>query len=111
MVHKHNLLAVFYVNKDSSAFPVLFSVLCAIAIALFAMQVLTGITLILSGVNNYLVVVQLIVPAACCELVLFVLYFRLLVKNKKVESLKENESLIEVDSKEFIHPIDKIKMV
>lgn len=107
MVHKHNLLAVFYVNKDSSAFPVLFSVLCAVAAALFAMQVLTGITLILSGIDNYLIVAQLIVPAACCELVLFVLYFRILVKNSKVELLNESERLVEVDTNEFIHPIDK----
>jgi hypothetical protein len=106
-VHKHNLLAVFYVNRNSSAFPVLFSILCSISIAMFSMQVLTGATLILSGVDDYLVIAKLIVPASFCQLVLCILYFNNLIAKGKVERVKESERLVQVDEREFYHPLDK----
>lgn len=101
---------MFYVNRNSSAFPVLFSVLCGVAVGLFAMQVLTGATLILSGVDDYLLIAKLIVPAAFCELVLCFMYFNNLVRKGRVERIKESERLVEVDQNEFYHPLDKLEL-
>jgi hypothetical protein len=74
---------------------------------MFSMQVLTGATLILSGVDDYLVIAKLIVPASFCQLVLCILYFNNLIAKGKVERVKESERLVQVDEREFYHPLDK----
>jgi heme A synthase len=106
VVHKHNLLAVFYVDRESSAYPTLYAVLCAVAAAIFSMQMLTSILLIIADVNEYLIVAKIIAPASFCILVLSILWFKLIVKRGKYEVSKESETLFKVDPSQYYHPVE-----
>ena len=83
------MLSVFYVDRDSSAFPALFSVLCGIAAAVFSMHVLTSSTFILADEENYITFTKILIPASFCLLVLSILWFQLIVKQGKGKSSKD----------------------
>lgn len=99
---------MFYVDKDASAYPTLFTVLCGITAAVFAMQVLTATTLILSDIKTYSLFAKIMVPASLCLLILSILWFKVLVKRGRVETYSKKEKLIEFDIKQYHHPMEKI---
>ncbi|OMJ85705.1 hypothetical protein SteCoe_12895 [Stentor coeruleus] len=107
-VHKHNLLAVFYVDRNSSAYPTLFTVLCGIAAAVFSMQVLTAATLILSKVDNFSLFAKIMAPGSFCLLVLSILWFKVIVKRGRIEFTEESERILKVDISQYHHPMEKV---
>jgi hypothetical protein len=64
-VHKHNIIAVFYVEKETSAFPSLLTLMFGILFAAFMMQVFTGTTLALCQFEDYRLLVLCFCWLAC----------------------------------------------
>lgn len=92
-------------DREASAFPVLFTMLCGIAVADLSMQVLTATTLILSDVSTYSLFAKITAPVSVCMFILSVMSFRLIVKKGRAES-KEQETLTEIDAKIYHHPLE-----
>jgi hypothetical protein len=99
---------VFYVDPNSSAYPTLFTVLCGIATAVFSMQVLTAVTLILSEVDNFSLFAKIMAPGSFCLLVLSVLWFKVIVRRGRVEFAEESERMLKVDISQYYHPMEKV---
>jgi hypothetical protein len=100
---------VFYVDRNSSAYPTLFTVLCGLAFAVFSMHVVTSATLILSEQDNFTLFARILTPASFCLLVLSILWYKVIVKRGRVESLKDREMLVKINIQDYYHPIEKKK--
>lgn len=108
-VHKHNLLCVFYVNRSSSAYSVLFLVLCGLAASAYVMQIVTASAMFLNGSDSYLIFNSFM---NCFTIVLFVslcyVFYSSAGKTrpKNFDDEEEEKSFIEIDPKLYDHPLN-----
>ncbi|CAG9332947.1 TMEM63A_1 [Blepharisma stoltei] len=109
IVHKHNLLCVFFVNKSSSAISVLFLVLVGLSISAYFMQISTASTMYKNNKDGYLIFNAFM---NCFTVVLFIalaFVFYSLAGKGRSKSYKEEEEekiLIKVDPRLYEHPLD-----
>lgn len=60
-----------------------------------------------SDAHDHSLTAKIITPAWICLLALAILWFRVLVKNRKIKSVDSQEKSDKVDIKMFFHPLDK----
>ena len=106
-MHKHNILSVFYVDRESSALQTMFPVLFGILIAGFCLQILTVITIIKSDIEDYQLPCKIILTLFVCVLMVAVTVTHYLVKRGRYNKNETIEAINKIDIKDYYHPIDK----
>ncbi|OMJ69543.1 hypothetical protein SteCoe_32700 [Stentor coeruleus] len=107
-IHKHNILAVFYVDKDVSALPSIFTLMFGIFLAAFFMQLLTFVTLATNANEDFNLYGKILLIASFCVFLLLSIWAKIITS--KIES-EENHAEYELtlDDDLYCHPMDKKK--
>ena len=108
-VHKHNILAVFYVDKQSSAFPSLLTIMFGIFLSGFLMQILTGATLAFCKDPDYSFFGQIVIIVAFCVFILLCLFIRVVAKKGRLSAMMGQEAFVAYDDENsYKHPMDRL---
>jgi cbb3-type cytochrome oxidase subunit 3 len=110
-VHKHNILTVFYVEKETSAFPSLMTCMFSVFLAAFIMQVITAATLVLSKDKNFVFFGKICLIAAISLFLLACIWIRYVVKKGRGTAVDGQEAkYIRIQDEDlYRHPMDRDK--
>ena len=100
---------MFYVDRESSALPILFPILCGIIISAFSLQIIIAITLIYTDSDVFSFISKFMIIFSCCVLMLLIMGTNFILKRgREIENNKEEyEYRREIDPDLYYHPIDK----
>lgn len=108
-MHKHNILTVFYVEKETSAFPSLLTCMFGVFLSAFVMQILTATTLVLCKDEDYVFLGKILMIAAISLFLLVCIWIRYLVKKVGILAIDGQEAKYDMmqDEEMYKHPMDR----